>query len=348
MKVMELSSVRCRYRLRLLVGIIFCLAYARPVVAQQNRTDSLSVTVAVDQERITIGDAFQYVVTVVSPLEAAMRWPDAGKTLDGFDILSFDHDGPYILPDGTHVDTLRYALTIYTTGVQNILPLSLSCILEDGSELFAVSDSIPITIVSVIDDEATDIRDLKNPVDIPASILWYIWVAGGVGLILLAGVIWFIIRRRRQRDEAVEAFVDSVRPPHERALDELDQLARFQWLAQGRVKTHYTALSEILRRYLSARYKIAAMEFTTTELMVAIRRLETPYDQVQSINRLLQESDMVKFAKFTPEPDPQSQSIQNARGIIEQTRLVEVETTDSDETSTGEVIAKAEDVKHET
>jgi hypothetical protein len=90
------------------------------------------------------------------------------------------------------------------------------------------------------------------------------------------------------------------------------------------------------------------MEFTTTELMVAIRRLETPYDQVQSINRLLQESDMVKFAKFTPEPDPQSQSIQNARGIIEQTRLVEVETTDSDETSTGEVIAKAEDVKHET
>ena len=87
------------------------------------------------------------------------------------------------------------------------------------------------------------------------------------------------------------------------------------------------------------------MEFTTTELMVAIRRLETPYEQVQSINRLLQESDMVKFAKFTPEPDPQSQSIQNARDIIEQTKLVEVETPDSDETSPEEVSVRADERK---
>ena len=344
---MELSSVRCIYRFGLLAGLIFCLVCAIPVTAQQNKSDSFAITVTVDQERITVGDAFEYFVTVVSPLEAAVRWPEAGNTLSGFDILSFDHDGPYTRPDSTHADTLRYTLTTYTTGVQTIPPLSLSCVLSDGTELFVVSDSILITIVSVIEDEATDIRDLKSQVDIPLTTPWYIWAAGGVGILLLVGVIWYIIHRRRKH-HAYEAFVESVRPPHERALDELDQLDRFQWLTQGRVKTHYSALSEITRRYLSERYNIAAMEYTTTELIEVLPQLEMQDEQVHDIELLLQECDMVKFAKFTPDADPQSQSVQYAREIIEHTKLVETELTEVDVPPTEEVTVPSDDAKQST
>lgn len=343
MKMMSLSPMRIVYHPGLLVSLIFGVVVAVPVRAQGIQADTLTITTVTDQERITVGDAFQYIATVISPVASAVRWPETGNTLGGFDILDFEHDGPHIRPDGAHADTLRYTLTVYQTGVLVIPPLSLSCVLTDGSEIFATSDSIPVTVVSVIDDEAVDIRDLKKPADIPLTIAWYIWAAAAVVLLLIIGLIWYLVYRRRKQDEAMEAFVEAVRPPHEQALDELDQLARFQWLAQGRVKTHYSAISEILRRYLSARYHIAAMEFTTTELMHALRDIDMSYEDRQAIKTLLEACDMVKFAKYTPDPDPQSESIEQARHIIEQTRQREVPQPESnpkiEETTSTDVVS---------
>ena len=132
----------------------------------------------------------------------------------------------------------------------------------------AESEAVPVSVVSVIDDDAADIRDLKTPVDIPGGVPWYAWLVAGLVLLAVAAAVFLYIRRRRNRKD-VQGTVPAIeRPPEEIALENWNNWPEGV-AGQGRVKAHYSALSEILRRYLSGRYGIAAMEYTTSELLAA-------------------------------------------------------------------------------
>ncbi len=298
---------------------------ALAVSVPQDGESGLSIVASVDRDQITVGDPFLYRITVKSPGSAAVEWPESGRPPEGFDLVSFEHAGPVTGPDGTNIDSLRYELTLYRTGEHAIPPFSLSGILSDGTELYAVSDSIPITVISVLDYDAADIRDLKSPVEIPDEIPWYWWVIGGLVLLAVAAAVILYIRRRRSQDAPTAADAGDDRSPEEIALEELDLLVRKEWLAEDRVNAHYSALSEILRRYLSARYQIAAMEYTTTELMASLNVLELGHEEIRAVRVLFEECDMVKFAKFTPESHRQSLSVPEGREIVERTRPPVVE-----------------------
>ncbi len=312
-----------------LLATILVAVSTNPVSAEvvpvpQEADNAFSIVASVDRDRITVGDPFLYRVTVKSPGNAAVEWPESGRPPEGFDLVSFEHEGPLSGPGGANVDSLRYVLTLYRTGEYSIPPFSLKCILPDGTELSAVSDAVPVTVVSVIDDEAEDIRDLKDPAEIPGGVPWYLWVIGGLALLAAAVAVMLYVRRRRNRDAPNGSAPAIERPPEEIALEELDRLALKDWLAKGRVNAHYSTLSEILRRYLSARYGIAAMEYTTSELMAALNARDLGGEETRAVRVLFEECDMVKFAKHTPESHRQDLSLQDGREIVELTRPPEV------------------------
>ena len=335
---MRRRAVRCSCLLAtLLVAVSTNPVDAGAVPAPQEEDDAFSIAVSVDRDRITVGDPFLYRVAVKSPGNAAIEWPESGRPPEGFDLVSFEHEGPLSGPGGANVDSLRYVLTLYRTGQHSIPPFSLKCVLSDGTELSAVSDAIPVTVVSVIDDDAADIRDLKDPVEIPGGVPWYLWVIGGLVLLAAAAAFMLYMRRRRNRGDPKDAETAVERPPEEIALEELDRLALEEWLARGRVNAHYSALSEILRRYLSARYRIAAMEYTTSELMAALNALDLGAEEARAVRVLFEECDMVKFARHTPESHRQALSLREGREIVALTRPPEVpETTAPDGPADGE------------
>ena len=285
----------------------------------QDGESGFSIEASVDRDRITVGDPFLYRITVKSPGNSAVEWPESGRPPEGFDLLSFEHEGPLSGPGGVNVDSLRYELTLYRTGEHSIPPFALKCVLEDGTEISAESDSISVTVLSVIDDEAEDIRDLKDPVEIPGEVPWYFWAIGGLVLLAVAAGLFLYFRRRGKRNDTNGADTAIERLPEEIALEELDRLALKEWLAQGHVKAHYSALSEILRRYLSVRYGIAAMEYTTSELIAALNALDLGHEESRAVRVLFEECDMVKFAKYTPETHRQSLSLREGREIVELT-----------------------------
>lgn len=278
-----------------------------------------AIGASVDRDRITVGDPLLYRVTVKSPGNSAIEWPESGTPPEGFDLLSFEHEGPLSGPGGVNVDSLRYELTLYRTGEHTIPPFSLKCVLSDGTEISAESDGIPVSVVSVIDDDAADIRDLKPPVEIPGGAPWYFWLIAGLVLLAAAAAVFLYIRRRRNRDDPHGTVPAIERLPEEIALEELERLALKEWLDQGRVKAHYSTLSEILRRYLSGRYGIAAMEYTTAELLAALNTLQVGHEESGVVRKLFEECDMVKFARFTPETRRQSLSLGEGREIVELT-----------------------------
>ena len=317
--------MRCsRLLATILVAVSTNPVDAEAVPAPQEEDDAFSIVASVDRDRITVGDPFLYRITVRSPGNAAIEWPEAGRPPEGFDLVSFEHEGPLPGPGGANIDLLRYELTLYRTGEHTIPPFSLKCVLSDGTEVSAESEAVPFSVVSVIDDDAADIRDLKSPVDIPGGAPWYYWLIAGLVLLAVAAAVFLYIRRRRNREDPQGTVPAIERPPEEIALEELERLALKEWLGQGRVKAHYSELSEILRRYLSGRYGIAAMEYTTSELLAALNALQVGHEESRVVRELFEECDMVKFARFTPETHRQSLSLREGREIVERTRPPEV------------------------
>ena len=86
-------------------------------------------------------------------------------------------------------------------------------------------------------------------------------------------------------------------------LGELDGKQLWQ---NDKVKLYYIELTDIIRTYIERELNIPALESTTDELMETIRdfneikTLDLPKETVQNLQKLLQEADLVKFAKHKP------------------------------------------------
>ena len=72
------------------------------------------------------------------------------------------------------------------------------------------------------------------------------------------------------------------------------------------IKKYYSELTEIVRAYIEKELKIPALEITTHELVDILsafnksKTIDASKETIKKLNALLQEADLVKFAKSTP------------------------------------------------
>ena len=86
--------------------------------------------------------------------------------------------------------------------------------------------------------------------------------------------------------------------PQETAIQELEILKNKGLLERGLVREYYFELSEIFRRYLGARYKFQALDWTTEEIkdhLIISSSIEALFKG--RIGAILEHTDLVKFAK---------------------------------------------------
>jgi len=111
-------------------------------------------------------------------------------------------------------------------------------------------------------------------------------------------------------------------PAHEIALKKLQLLASSGYCEQGEIKLFYSELSFITREYIENRFRVAALESTTDELMRAIQPYLKAESQHKSLNEILSLADLVKFAKAEPPADIHVVMLQKAMELVDQTTLV--------------------------
>jgi len=104
--------------------------------------------------------------------------------------------------------------------------------------------------------------------------------------------------------------------PEEAALEALHELFDSDLLRREMFKIYYLRLSEILRIYFEKRYKILAVESTTTEIMSALKGLSLSSDLMSQIGWVLENSDLAKFAKWIPTPAESSELDKKSEQII--------------------------------
>jgi hypothetical protein len=231
----------------------------------------------------------------------------------------------------------RYRLAAYGEGTLALGRTPLAYLDKNINDTIYSVDSLVLYIEPIeIDTTTMTINDIKRPKDMPlrwGEFSGYLW-RGAVAVLLLVAlialIIWLVHKYNITMPNPFRQ--KEVIPPHVEAIKALEALHHQKLWQNGRFKDYYSALTDILRRYIADRYEFGAMEMTTDEIIVALREQEMPDKSRRNLIEILRTADLVKFARVIPDEQYHEQAYLNAYYFVEETKAVEVIEAESDET----------------
>ena len=284
-----------------------------------------SIQAEVDTANIKIGEHFQYKLTVGETENVVLP----GLQLNSLEII-----------DSTKVDTIenalvrKYILTGFDSGAYYIPQQQV--FIKNQAYL---TDSILVNIATVTVDTTKvkkfPIKAIKLEPYTFNDFKIYIIMALVALAIIGFWLYWFLGRKRKIVEETPTY---RMLAPKEEAMIKLKELDEKLLWQNNNIKKYYSELTEIVRNYIERELKIPALENTTDELLTYIKEfnnsevIDTPEDVEKKLKELLQEADLVKFAKSKPLAPEIEEDRKDAENIINSLKIkpVKKETTDED------------------
>ena len=287
-----------------------------------------SVSAQVDKVRMYIGDVANLTVEATVPSGWSPDLGKAGPMIDkaGFEIRDF-HTPEF---DDPAKAARSFAFSTFTTGTYMIPPVPVEVIPTSGKGQTYVLATRPVSIevvpVPPIPGEPDDIRDIAEPMNFQVSSL--LWFAAGI---LGAGILILVVLKRMvNHGDVTEETVVTPLGAYEMAFARYEKLTSDYDAKEIDVKTFHYGLTEILRLYLEGRYTIEVLSETTGELIEDLKRRSFDSSLLNTIETLLWESDMVKFARYTPSTEETAAHSQSLLGFLQDTKPTEEESSESD------------------
>jgi hypothetical protein len=127
-------------------------------------------------------------------------------------------------------------------------------------------------------------------------------------------------------------------------LRELDRIKAQKLWQQEKIKQYYSEVSDTIRLYIQNRFEIQALEQTSAETIGVLKFRKDLVDgaSLDQLQHILSLADLVKFAKYSPLPDDNNQTLMNAYFFVNQTRNAEFVTPEKpvEGSSESEVVAE--------
>ena len=285
----------------------------------------VKVSAAFDSSRIYIGDQTNFTVTVDKPVSWLLSIPFFRDSLQkNIEILNGPSLDTSFLKDGRMRIKQKYLVTSFDSGFYQVPPVYAEMKSESGIKRF-YSDYSQLKVMRVKitpPDTASKIFDIIKPYKAPLTVGEVLpWL---LILILLCVAVWYLIRiikklRMKKSGQVMEVNPD---PAHVIAFRQLEQLKEEKLWEKGEIKGYYTRLTEIVRIYLENRYNVYSMELTTVETLAELKKTGFREDEsYRKLRTVLTGADLVKFAKFNPEPSDNELQFSYAWEFVAATKL---------------------------
>jgi len=130
--------------------------------------------------------------------------------------------------------------------------------------------------------------------------LWWVLAA----LLIIGLLVYYFVFRKKKTEEDIE--IVPALAPFEEAMQKLQQLDEKLLWQNNHIKKYYSELTQIVRGYIERELKVPALESTTEEIVETlldfnkIKSIDTSKETIKTLKELLQEADLVKFAKSKP------------------------------------------------
>jgi hypothetical protein len=295
-----------------------------PVMLSAQSPSLIRVRAEVDKSQITIGDRIVYTLTIEYQKDIHIEQPGPGANLGQFEIK--DYSISEITEQDDFVKQLfNYTISVFDTGKFVIPPFPVAFFMSDTSKEYSIIQSEPLEIFvkSVLNAEDSELRDIKPPQLIPIN--YRKWILIGVAGLLVLSAILLLFYIMRQKKKGLPFFKKKlIRPAHEIAFEELEVLQHnlIDRINAGDHKQFFTELSNILRKYLENRFYIQALEETTSEIENSMDEVGVDATQQEKALEALNLSDVVKFAKYSPNIEEAENTVILIRKFVDETKLV--------------------------
>ena len=251
------------------------------------------VKAEIDTTNIRIGEQFQLKISVAETQNVIIP----KIQLKGLEVI-----------DSTRIDTIknslirRYILTGFDSGAFYIPQQQIFV----KNQAF-LTDSLLINIATIAIDTTKvkkfPIKSIKKEPYTFDDFRIYIYLILAILAIIGFWIYWFVIRKRKETEDAPTY---RTLPPFEEAILRLNELDEKLLWQNNKIKEYYSELTEIVRGYIERELKVPALENTTDEVLAMIKdfknldSIETSKETIKKLKDLLREADLVKFAKSKP------------------------------------------------
>lgn len=269
------------------------LLFAAVVFGQQPRLES-----TIDTTRNKIGAQFNLTLKTEADSLAAVVFP-SGTNFGPLEIIR-DYAADTIKKGNRFELVKKYGLTQFDSGKYTIPALQVFI-----NKTPFLTKPIDIGIDNVeVDTVKQKMYDIKPIIEARGFELpeWLKYVLIFLAILAIGALIYWLIRRSQIKKAEKEAY----KSPIERATTLLQTLEKKELLQKGEVKTYYSELTDIARNYIEEAIHIPAMESTTSELITALqeasakKKMSVSPEILQSLEKVLKQADLVKFAKSKP------------------------------------------------
>lgn len=282
---------------------------------------AIIVSAAIDSSTICIGDQTDLHLQATSDATEQVYLPAYGNNLiPEVEIVERTIVDTTTLPDGRIQQNQRITLTSFTDSLFYIPPQPFLC---NGDTIWSEALSLNVIQPFEIDTTlaVTDIKGIQK-----APIWWWgiiRWILLGI---LVAGLmvgLYYLVRYIRKHHTTTMATEkkEPLRPAEEVALEKLDEIKAEKMWQAGKIKEYHTALTDVIREYISRRYEVSSTEKTSDETLRELKPLMKVEQKelFDCLKKMLQLADLVKFAKWTTTPEENELALKSAYDFVIET-----------------------------
>lgn len=279
---------------------------ARGLGAQPPADTTVRRGIDVTPDTVTVGLPFRVQIRVRAPAGSTIEFPIGPDSAASVELL--DPRRIQDLGDTAGADfTATYRMVAWDVGTQPVRLSEVVVVTPNGERRIPLGE-LEVFVQSVLPaDSAQRVpKPPRPPFDIEAP--WWRW--WWVGALVLAALLlaWWLWRRRRGPREA--AAVD----PYELAEREFARVEALGLVEAGERGRFVALMVEVVRDYLARRVPGAHPSLTSGELLRALR-LDAAVP-VERLAAVLQESDLVKFARQPVSPERARELARESRALV--------------------------------
>lgn len=310
--LLSLLPASIKKHTRLYIGALLVLITAVPLSSSGQQIHTI-----VNVDSVRVGDTINLSV-VLEGNYTLHEYPDAEAFSDDLELLNRQR-----FRIASNRDSIVYSIQYF--GVKDLVvdPLEFNISISERDTTLRTS-SVPLYFKSTLASQDEELRPLKPIFDFARS--YWPFILGGIILIMIGLAIAKYLKERAKKDTFIPSSYQGhpfVNPFEQLEKDIIALQSGTPPVNREEFEKFYVQLADSIRLYLKRVYDFPALEMTTREIVTELQRERASASLIRDVKKVLNDADMVKFAKFNPASDQVSEAIQAGIDFLETARTVD-------------------------
>ena len=269
-----------------------------------------------DKKDILIGE--QIKLTLKSPMDGLIKWIVIPDSIPHFEIVEAAKPDTVNFKDNSKAIEQTITITSFDSGRWTFpaLPVEFAGVPGEAPRILN-TDPVYVNVGYAPADSTNQLRDIKPIIKVSVFNFFWLYIAGGVLLLLLIIYLLYRYFKKKKKDAPATAF--SNLSPFDEAMAELKNLSQFNLQDAAEIKLYHIKLVAIFKNYLGRKQGKNLFNKTTGDLLINMKEVHLPPDNISELATALRCTDAVKFAKYLPLSNQSEDALQKIKETIELT-----------------------------